>query len=559
MSLNYVDPIDFQIISTTMVGIVREMQLLLFRTGYSTAIRETQDASCAILDAEGRLISQYKSLYMHMAIVQVFVQAVKEKYSLKEIEEGDAYILNHPYYGNSTHVSDVAVVTPIFHQGKLVAFCANMAHKPDIGGSVPGSASGQTTEIFQEGLLLPPVKYVGRGHINKEVETILKANTRTPELLIGDLNGQVGTCRIGEQRLQKLMNKYGQDVVLRVFNQLLDKTAEHVRSEISQWPDGSTEAEAILENDGVELDKPIRLHLRTTKKGSALTFDFTQSSDQTLGPSNLRPAGSRSACCFALMIMVDPNINNNEGLASVFETKFRKHSVLGPEFPAPVSCYSSTIVRVLEIVISTLIRLAGKKAIAESGTGLILNMGGKSLATGNPYIQYEILGGGGGAVDGDDGLEGPGELHGTQKNIKSVPIEIVESEFACRLLRYEIIPDTGGAGKFRGGMAYIREYLILQDRVRVTTRGNKILASGVAGGWQGTENYAILNPGTPKEQLLPARTTLFLDRGDVLRLVSGGGGGVGDPRTRDREKVVEDVEDGYVTPERAEEIYGLIH
>ena len=323
MGLNYVDPIDFQVISATLLGIVREMQLLLFRTGYSTAIRETQDASCAILDAKGRLISQYKSLFMHLAIVQVFVKAVKEKYSLSEMGEGDAYILNHPYYGNSTHVSDIAVVTPIFHQGKLVAFCANMAHKPDIGGAVPGSASGQSTEIFQEGLLLPPVKYIGRGHLNREVETILRANTRTPELLIGDLNGQVGTCRIGEQRIQKLMDKYGQDVVLRSFNQLLDKTEEHVRSEISQWKDGSVETEAILDNDGVELDKPIRLHLRTTKKGGPLTFDFPQSSDQTLGPSNLRPAGSRSACCFALITMIDPNINNNEGLARVFETRLR--------------------------------------------------------------------------------------------------------------------------------------------------------------------------------------------------------------------------------------------
>jgi N-methylhydantoinase B len=448
-------------------------------------------------------------------------------------------------------------VTPIFHNEKLVAFCANMAHKPDIGGSVPGSASGQSTEIFQEGLLLPPVKYIGRGQINKEVKTILRANTRTPELLMGDLNGQVGTCRIGEQRIQKLMDKYGQDTVLIAFNQLLDKTEAHVRSEISQWKDGSAETETIVDNDGVELEKPIRLHLRTTKKGSSLTFDFTQSSDQTLGPSNLRPAGSRSACCFALITMIDPNINNNEGLARVFETKLRKHSILDPESPAPVSCYSSTIADVLEMVIATLTHLAGKKAIAYSGAGIILTMGGKSLATGNPYIQYEIMGRGGGAVDGDDGIEGPGQLHGSQKTIKSVPIEIVESEFACRLLRYEKVPDTGGAGKFRGGLAYIREYLILDEKARVTLRGNRIIAPGVEGGLHGTENYAILNPGTPEERLLPTRTVLFLKKGDVLRLVSGSGGGVGNPLDRDRQKVSDDVEDGYVTPEKAQEIYGL--
>ncbi len=557
MKVNDIDPIDFQIISTTLVGIVREMQLLLFRTGYSTAIRETQDASCAILDAEGRLISQYKSLYMHLAIVQVFVRAVKEKYMPAEIEEGDAFVLNHPYFGNSTHVSDTAVVTPIFHQGKLVAFCANMAHKPDIGGSVPGSATGQSTEVFQEGLLLPPVKYFRRGQVSKEVETILRANTRTPELLLGDLNGQVGTCRIGEQRVQKLMNKYGQDLILRAFEQVRRKTAEHVRAELSQWPDGSAAAEVILENDGVELDKPIRLHLITTKKGSSLTFDFTGSSDQTLGPSNLRPAATLSACCFVLILMIDPNINNNEGLVSCFETRFRKHSVLDPEFPAPVSCYQSTLTQAMALVVATLTQIAGKKAIADSGAGLTLTMGGKSLATGNPYIQYEIMGGGGGAVEGDDGVEGVTKLHGTQSNIKSVPIEILESEFSCRLLRYELIPDTGGAGRFRGGLGYIREYLILGEKVRVTTRGNNYQAAGAAGGGRGSLNYAVLNPGTPKEQLLPARATLYLEEGSVLRLVSGGGGGVGDPRERDRQKVIEDVEDGYVTAEKAAAIYGL--
>lgn len=557
MSINHIDPIDFQIISTTLVGIVREMQLLLFRTGYSTAIRETQDASCAILDKEGHLISQYKSLYMHLAIVQVFVQAVRGKYSLSEIEEGDAYILNHPYYGNSTHVSDVAVVTPIFHNGKLAAFCANMAHKPDIGGSVPGSASGQSTEIFQEGLLLPPVRYIRQGKVNREVEAILRANTRTPELLIGDIMGQVGTCRIGEQRIQKLMDKYGQDTVLKAFSQLLDKTEEHVRSEIRQWKDGVEEAELYLDNDGVELDKPIRLHVRTTKKGDSLSFDFTQSSDQTLGPSNLRPAGTRSACCFALISMIDPNINNNEGLARVFEAKLRPHSILNPESPAPVSCYSSTIARVLDLIVLTLTRLAGKKSIANSGTGITLTMGGKSLATGKPYIQYEIMGGGSGAVDGDDGVEGPGQLHGSQKTIKSVPIEIVESEFASRMLRYEKIPDTCGAGKYRGGLAFIREYLILDETARVTLRGNRILASGVDGGLPGTENYAVLNPGTPKERLLPTRTVLTLKKGDVLRLVSGGGGGVGNPLERERRKVIEDIEDGYVTPEKTKELYGF--
>lgn len=559
MITNKLDPIDFQIISTTLVGIVREMQLLLFRTGYSTAIRETQDASCAVLDSRGRLISQYKSLYMHLAIFQVFIEALKESYPVSDMEDGDAYILNHPYHGNSTHVSDMAVISPIFHTGKLVAFCATMAHKTDVGGSVPGSASGQSTEIFQEGLLLPPVRYVRRGQVNKEVEEILKANSRTPEVVIGDVRGQVGTCRIGEQRIQKLMDKYGQDVVLLAFNQLLDKTEEHVRSEIAQWKDGNIEVEHFMDNDGVELDKPVRLHLRAIKKGDSLTLDFTGCGDQTLGPSNLRPAATRSACCFALITMVDPNIFNNEGLARVIETKFRKHSVLCPESPAPVSCYSSTVHRILEMVVFSLARIAGKKTIACSGTGRALTIGGKSLAAGNTYIQYEIQAAGGEAVDGDDGISGlSGGPHGCNKTMKSVPIEIVESEFACRILRYELVPDSGGAGKFRGGLGCIREYIILEEIARATLRGNRVCAEGVDGGLPGTENYVLLNPGTPGEKLLANRISgLVLKKGDVLRLVSGGGGGAGNPVERDRQKVIEDIENGYISLEKAEEVYGL--
>ena len=553
-----IDPITFQVISTGLTGIVREMQLLLFRTGYSTAIRESQDASCAILDRQGNLVAQFRSLYMHMGIFRVMMDAVFERYPVSEMEQGDVFILNHPYHGGSTHVSDMGVIVPVFYHGEHVAFCASMAHKTDVGGVVPGSASGQATEIYQEGLLLPPLKYVSHGCISQEIETILKANSRTPEVLIGDIRGQIGVCRIGEDRIGKLMDKYGQETILWSFQETMDRTERSVKHGIGQWPDGSASMEAFLDPDGILLYEPVKLHLTVTKKGESLIFDFTGCDDQTRSPVNVKQAATISAAYFAVIAMIDPTIPNNEGLAHVVQGKFRPGSVVSPLPPTAVSCYTVPLTTVLEMAISIMGKIAGQKAIACSGRGANVTMGGKSLMTGKPYIQYELGGASCGAVDGDDGCAGH-HIRGTPGHVKSVPLEIVESEFACRMLRYGLTLDSGGPGKFCGGPGWVKEYLILDEQARLGLRANMFVfpAWGVNGGLPGKPGSAVLNPGTLQEKILPPRLADFrLKKGDILWVECGGGGGVGKPAERPKEKVIEDVENGYITPHRAREVFG---
>ena len=559
--MSIIDPITFQVISTGLTGIVREMQLLLFRTGYSTAIRESQDASCAILDRQGNLVAQFRSLYMHMGIFRVMMDALFENYPPSEIEDGDVFILNHPYQGGSTHVSDMGVVAPIFYHGELVAFCASMAHKTDIGGAVPGSASGQSTEIYQEGLLVPPLKYVSQGRTSPEIEAILKSNSRTPEVLIGDIRGQIGVCRIGGDRLGKLIDKYRQDTILWSFNEVMNRTEKRVRAGISNWKDATVEVESFLDPDGFVQEQPVKLHVSLTKRASSLLFDFSRSDSQTRGPLNLKPAVALSACYFGLVATIDPTIPNNAGLAKAMESRFDNHSVLNPDPPAPVSCYSMTGAKVLYLVVNALQQLSGQSPLADSGIGGVLTIGGRSLLTGRSYIQYEIHGGGKGAIEGDDGGSGGHGVRGAPGHGREVPVEILETEFACQLRHYEMLPDSGGPGKFRGGPGTLKEYLILDKEARMGVRSNGFVfpADGTGGGLPGRRGAATLNPGTPLEKRLPPLIAdVRLKPGDILRVETGGGGGVGNPRGRSREKLLDDLEDGYISRKQAEEVYGLV-
>ncbi|MEK7281303.1 MAG: hydantoinase B/oxoprolinase family protein, partial [Chloroflexota bacterium] len=370
----------------------------------------------------------------------------------------------------------------------------------------------------------------------------------------------VGVCLIGEVRVQDLMDKYGEDRILDSFEDLMDSTERRIRAGIRQWRDGKAEMEAFLDPDGIVVHKPVRLHLAVTKEGDNILFDFSGCDDQTNAPLNLKPAAAMSAVYFALIAMIDPTLPNNDGLGRAIQTRFRPGSVVSPEPPAAVSCYTVTLGMVREIVVAAMTKIAHQKAIACNGGLPVVTIGGKSLMTGRTYIQYEIGGAGCGAVDGDDGRAGHVGLRGAPGHVRTVPVEIVESEFACRILRYELIPDSGGPGKFRGGPAWVKDYLVLDDEARLGLRSSMYVfaAWGVEGGMHGRPGTATLNPGTPQERRLPPRIAdVRLKRGDILRMESGGGGGVGNPRERPREKVLEDVEDGYVSEAQAKGIYGL--
>ena len=265
-----------------------------------------------------------------------------------DIVEGDAYLINHPYEGGSPHAPDMAVITPIFVAGERIGFCGSIAHKSDIGGPVPGSCSGQAKETFNEGLHLPAVRYFRGGQRNVEIERIIAANSRTPELVLGDIRGQLGASRLGEQRVAELIGKFGKANALASFQRLLDLAEKKMRTAISEWVDGRFEAERFIDDDGIELNKPVRIHVVVEKKGDTIRFDFSGSADQTKGPANVRPPLVRAAVGYALISLVDPLIFINSGIMRSYEITTREGSVLNPRFPAPVNTYNATVHAMVE-------------------------------------------------------------------------------------------------------------------------------------------------------------------------------------------------------------------
>ncbi|MGB7949366.1 MAG: hydantoinase B/oxoprolinase family protein [Candidatus Binatia bacterium] len=553
-----VDPVTLQVIQARLAGIVQEMQNSLFRTGYSTIIRESQDASCAILNTDGEVVAQHVVLPLHMGAFPACAAGILKSYTPGEIHEGDAFITNHPYLGGSPHAPDMAVLSPIFYQGDWVGFAANLAHKSDIGGPVPGSCWSQAREIYQEGLHVPPIKYVSVYQTSKDIEAVLGCNSRTPELVVGDLRGQVGAARLGEKRFQEMMDRYGKETILASYEQLFAMTEAKVRAEIASWPDGIGEGERFVDSDGVELDKPVRLHVRIEKSGDRLVFDFTGSADQTKGPANIRPTIVRAACCYLLTCLTDPALAINYGLAKVIEIKVREGSVVNPRFPAPVNTYNPTVHALVEALLEASSQITPHKKVGDGCSSRSIIIGGRSNKTGKSYVQYEIFGGGSGGRSGKDGVSG---TNVNQSNARIAPIEIIESEFSTRLRRFELIPDSGGPGKFRGGLGFVREYELLDHEARFSLRSTKhtVAPKGIDGGADGKTGHCTLNPGTDKSRVIPSRySDHVLHPGEVVSLETPGGGGLGNPMERDPARVLNDVRNGYVTQQKARELYRVV-
>ena len=551
-----VDAIELEIMRASLEGVVLEMQNSLFRTGYSTIVRESQDASCAIMNASGDVVAQHVVLPLHIGSFPACCNAVIEAYA-GDIQEGDAWLINHPYQGGSPHAPDMAVITPAFFDGELIGFCASIAHKSDIGGPVPGSCSGQAREIFNEGLHLPAVRYQRGYQRNLEVERIVAANSRTPELVLGDIRGQLGSARLGEARLLDLLGKFGAQRTLATFARLLELAETRMRAAIATWNDGRYEAERFVDDDGVDAGKPVRIHVVVEKKGDDISFDFSDSADQTRGPANIRPPVIRGACAYCLIALADPHMFINSGLMNAFRIVVREGSVMNPRFPAPVNTYNPTVHALVEALFAALTDIAPHKARADGCGSRSIILGGRNTNTGKGYVQYEILGGGAGARASKDGVSGASI---NQSNARIAPIEIIESEFATRLLRFELIPDSGGAGEFRGGLGIRREYVNLAEaRFSIRSTKHVIAPNGLRGGCDGRTGDIIVNPGCDDEKRLPTRYADYpLKSDDIFRLDTPGGGGLGEAARRDPASVLRDIEEGYVTPQRARGDYKVV-
>jgi N-methylhydantoinase B len=402
------------------------------------------------------------------------------------------------------------------------------------------------------------VRYVEGAVPSRAVEAILRANSRTPDLVVGDLRGQVGCNRVGERRLLELFAKYGAEPLQTAWETLFAKTEERVRAEIARWPDGTYRAEATTDNDGVDLDRPLTVRVCVEKQGDRICFDFRDSDDQARGPANIRPPLVRACCYYALTGLIDPRLPPNYGLVRAVEARFREGSFLDPRWPAAVNSYMPTAQVVTEAILAALGQMLPARQVASSGGTGALVIGGPRADGAGSYVHYEIYGSASGARPDRDGTSGLSVHLG---NSQITPIEILESEFPVRLHAFALRPDSGGAGRYRGGLGYRRVYEVLGESARLSLRldRHRVPASGVAGGLPGAPGGVTLErPGEPP-QALPSRLGgLALQRGDVLRVDRPGGGGYGDPRQRTPARLQADLADGYVTPAAAAEVYGAL-
>jgi N-methylhydantoinase B len=551
-----IDAVDLEVVKASLSGIVQEMQNSLFRTGFSTIVRESQDASCALMNADGDVVAQHVVLPLHIGAFPACCGAVLAAFA-DDIAAGDAFLINDPYAGGSPHAPDIAVITPVMRGERLVGFCGSIAHKSDIGGPVPGSCSGQAREVFNEGLQLPAVRYRRGDQPNRDLERIIAANSRTPELVLGDIRGQLGADRLGERRLAELIGKHGEDKILACFGHLIAASEQKVRAAIAEWPDGRFEAERFIDDDGIELAKPVRVHVSVEKRGDAIHFDFSQSADQTRGPANIRPPLVKAAVSYCLISMIDPQMYVSSGLLRAFTIAAREGSVVNPRYPAPVNTYNPTIHAVVDAIFEALSHVIPGRVRADGCGSRSIIIGGRSTYTGKGYVQYEIVGGGAGARASRDGGSGTTV---NQTNAKIAPVEIIESEFPTRVQRFELIRDSGGAGEFRGGLGIRREYLNLAEaRFSIRSAKHIIAPNGFAGGADGRTGDIWINPDSDTAKRLPTRYADYpLQAGDVFRLDTPGGGGYGDPLAREPARVLHDVQEGDVSIAAAAERYGVV-
>jgi N-methylhydantoinase B len=551
-----VDPVTTEVISSRVREIAATMEHVLYHSGYSTILRESKDGSAGLTDADGRVVIVGGGLQYHALPYQRAVQSVLEVYPRERLRPGDSFVVNDPYRGGNPHVPDFVAITPGFFDGVLIGFGVSIAHKTDVGGLVPGSSGAGSREIFHDGMLIPPVRFQTSEGINEIVEAVIRSNSRTPDVVLGDIRGQVGCTRIGVERLGNLCAEYGRETVTAVMHDILVRTGRRLRAELAAWPDGTAEAEGFLDHDGVVIDRPVRIHARLTKRGDRLTIDFSDSSPQTQGPVNANATTVESCSLLAVLAAIDPTIPVNSGLRDAVDFVLPPGLVVSPKHPATMNHYVPTCHISYNCVLSALGKLNPSRAIAPAGLGGgAIAVGYRTSRTGKPTVQYELMTTAlGGTTRGDGAQIVMGMTHITP----GTPVEVLESEYALTVRQYNLWADSAGAGRQRGGFGYVREYELLDDCV-LTVRGanQQYAAPGLDGGQSPRLSRTTLNPGTASERAVGILETNRLVKGDVIRFEKTGGSGLGSPFERPIEQVLADVRDGYVSPDAANDVYGV--
>jgi N-methylhydantoinase B len=516
--------------------VAEEMGATLGRTAFSPNIKERKDFSCAVFDDRGRMVSQAEHIPVHLGSMPL---SVKEALQEFEFREGDVIILNDPYWGG-THLPDITLIAPVFHT-ELMGFAACRAHHADVGGKAPGSMPGDSQEVFEEGLIIPPVKLYEQGDVKPEILKIILRNVRTPDERKGDLRAQFSACEIGKRRIRELTKKYGIKTVTEAFKEVMDYSERRMRKKIAEFPAGEYCAHDFMDNDGIS-GEPVKICVTVTVD-DGLIFDFTGTDDQTRGNINAVYAVTLSCVYYTVRCVTDPGIPPNEGCYRPVTLIVPEGCLLNPVHPHAVSAGNvETSQRITDVLLQAFSQVVPEKVIAGcQGTMNNVTIGGS--VHGKSFAYYETIGGGMGARHNKDGIDG---VHTHMSNTLNTPVEALEMTYPFLVTEYSLVSESGGKGKYRGGLGIARSIQVLTDcTVSIQSERRKFAPYGLFGGENGRKGKNILvRKGKITE--LPSKTTYRLLKDDIIRIETPGGGGYGNPGERPENLVKKDIKEGRV-------------
>ena len=557
------DPATFEIVKNSLYKIAEEMRVVLAKTAYSPLLKSAGDYSCGVFDARGEMVAQGPDLPIHLGSMPDAVRAVVAAFA-GDVHDGDVFIHNDPYFGGS-HLPDVNVVRPAFHGGGLLGYACLRAHWPDVGSATPGSY-GAVTEIYGEGLRLPPLRLVSRGSLNVDLEKVILANVRTPEERRGDLGAQLAATRRASERLSVLAQRYGGAKLVGYMAEVMDYSERLMRATLADLPDGDGSFEDFCDGDGIAddalgSDAPFRIRLRIKKAADRLSVDFAGTDPMVAGPMNAPLSVTASGVYCGLKTAIDPNnlIPPNSGCWRAIEIRAPKGSVVNATFPAPVVYANHEIShRVADMVMGALASFLPEQVMACSqGTSAILTLGGVDPRTGRYYVSYETVKGGFGARPNKDGINC---ITSGISNTMNTPVEIMETSFPVRIESYAINPDSGGTGRYRGGCGAIRVWRLLDGADATGALCMERMKSppfGLLGGKAGAAAAVKLTKQDGTVRHLPGKGAFSAPTGSVIEMITPGSGGFGPPAERDRAAIGRDLVDGYVSTASAERDYGI--
>ena len=555
------DPARFEVVKNALYSAAEEMKIVLAKTAYSPLLKVAGDYSCGIFDGAGDMVAQGPDLPIHLGSMPDAVRAVIATHP--EVEPGDVFIHNDPYHGGS-HLPDVNVVAPAFFADRLLGFGCVRAHWPDIGSATPGSY-GAVTEIYGEGLRMPPVRLYRNGRPDPDIERLIFANVRTPAERRGDLRAQVAANRRGALRLEALAKKYGADELLEIMNEVLDYSETMMRAALRLLSDGEASFEDVFDGDGVlapgaDADEPFMVRIRVCKRGDTITADFAGSDGQVPGPMNAPLTVTASGVYCALKMIADPKslIPPNSGCWRPVTVTAPPGSVVNAQPPAPVVYANHEIShRVADMVMAAMFQITPENVMAASqGTSAVATFGGVDPRNAERYVSYESLKGGFGARPVKDGINA---VASTVSNMMNTPIEILEMSFPLRVEEYALIPDSGGAGTWRGGLGARRIWRVLGHKAHAAVCCERRLTPpfGLAGGRSGGPMRLWLEMPDGGKRPLNSKGAFVVPANGRVVMAAPGSGGYGLPAGRDPASLREDLADGYVTEEAARRDYGI--